>query len=93
MDDDSFRSTTPPAPKMMKSAYFSLLAGPVIQLSSEPGSRSLDTNGECFVVACKVKNDLFMPYGLKLVIYYLKFLFIINVISVTQTFSDFFLFP
>ncbi|VDK77776.1 unnamed protein product [Litomosoides sigmodontis] len=65
--ENKSRSTTPPAPKIMKSAYFSLLAGPVIQLSSEPGSRSLDTNGECFVVACKVKNDLFMPYGLKLI--------------------------
>lgn len=70
MNRDSFRSTTPPAAKMMKGAYFSLIAGPVIQLSSEPGSRSLDANGECFVVACKVRNDLFMPYGLKLVIYF-----------------------
>lgn len=61
------RSTVPPAAKMMKGAYFSLLAGPTLHLSSEPGSRSLDANGEYFVVACKVRNDLFMPYGLKLI--------------------------
>ncbi|KAK6111150.1 Ring finger domain family protein [Brugia pahangi] len=61
------RSTAPPAAKMMKGAYFSLLAGPTLHLSSEPGSRSLDANGEYFVVACKVRNDLFMPYGLKLI--------------------------
>ncbi|KAM3725928.1 E3 ubiquitin-protein ligase [Dirofilaria immitis] len=64
--DNKSRSSTLAA-QMIKDAYFSLLAGPIIQLSSEPGSRSLDANGECFVVACKVRNDLFMPYGLKLI--------------------------
>ncbi|EFO26605.1 hypothetical protein LOAG_01878 [Loa loa] len=65
--ENKSRSTIPPAAKVMKGAYFSLHEGPVIQLSLEPGSRSLDANGECFVVACKVRNDLFMPYGLKLI--------------------------
>ncbi|MCP9265851.1 E3 ubiquitin-protein ligase RFWD3 [Dirofilaria immitis] len=53
---DNFRSSTLAA-QMIKDAYFSLLAGPIIQLSSEPGSRSLDANGECFVVACKITVD------------------------------------
>uniref|UniRef100_A0A8R1XTU2 RING-type domain-containing protein n=1 Tax=Onchocerca volvulus TaxID=6282 RepID=A0A8R1XTU2_ONCVO len=65
--ENKLRSTTFSTGKMIKGAYFSLLAGPIIQLSSEPGSRSLDANGECFVVACKVRNDLFMPYGLKVI--------------------------
>ncbi|VBB30627.1 unnamed protein product [Acanthocheilonema viteae] len=43
--------------KMVKGAYFSLLTGPVIHLSSEPGSRSIDTNGDCLVVACKITAD------------------------------------
>lgn len=54
----------------MKPHRFSLVTGPILSLSSDPGSRSLDENGECFVVSCKIRNDLFMPYGLKLVMFY-----------------------
>uniref|UniRef100_A0A0R3S419 RING-type E3 ubiquitin transferase n=1 Tax=Elaeophora elaphi TaxID=1147741 RepID=A0A0R3S419_9BILA len=67
MHENNSQLMTPPAAKMMKGAGFSLLAGPMIALSVEPGSRSLDASGGCFVVTCKVRNDLFMPFGLKLI--------------------------
>ncbi|VDM94906.1 unnamed protein product [Thelazia callipaeda] len=49
------------------SSYFSLVAGPVVSVSTQAGSRSLDANGKFFVVTCKIRNDIFMPYGLKLI--------------------------
>uniref|UniRef100_A0A915PYB5 RING-type E3 ubiquitin transferase n=1 Tax=Setaria digitata TaxID=48799 RepID=A0A915PYB5_9BILA len=55
------RPTTPPAAKLMKGAYFSLIAGPTIQLSSEPGSRSLDANGEFFVITADGREDTVIP--------------------------------
>ncbi|VDK42500.1 unnamed protein product [Anisakis simplex] len=37
-----------------------------VVLSSQPGTRSVHDDGNIFVVTCRIDNDLFRPYGLKL---------------------------
>ncbi|VDM28770.1 unnamed protein product [Toxocara canis] len=45
---------------------FSLSPERTVVLSAQPGSRSVHEDGNMFVVTCRIDNDLFMPYGLKL---------------------------
>uniref|UniRef100_A0A914ZGV4 RING-type E3 ubiquitin transferase n=1 Tax=Parascaris univalens TaxID=6257 RepID=A0A914ZGV4_PARUN len=46
---------------------FSLSVGRSIVLSTQPGSRSVHDDGNMFVVTCRIDNDIFKPYGLKVV--------------------------